>query len=138
MTADDIRELFASFGPVAVRRMFGGAGVYADGTMFALEAGGELYLKVDDGFALDLAARGSVPFSYEAKGRRTIMSYWKVPEAALDDGEDLAALAGRALDIARAARRAKPAASGRRSTSAASKAAPAKRGKPVRGTAGGH
>ncbi|MFG1423452.1 TfoX/Sxy family protein [Roseixanthobacter liquoris] len=135
MTTDDIRELFASFGPVDVRRMFGGAGLYADSTMFALEAGGELYLKVDDGFALDLAARGSVPFSYEAKGRRTIMSYWKVPESALDDGDDLAALARRALDIARAARRAKPASRGRRKAPAADKAAPAKRAKPA---AGGH
>ncbi|MFG1428293.1 TfoX/Sxy family protein [Roseixanthobacter glucoisosaccharinicivorans] len=132
MTADDIRELFASFGPVEVRRMFGGAGVYADGTMFALEAGGELYLKVDDGFALDLAGRGSVPFTYEAKGRRTIMSYWKMPEAALDDGEDLAALARRALEIARAARRAKTASTGRRKTSAVSKT-PSKRGRPPRG-----
>ncbi|MFG1395948.1 TfoX/Sxy family protein [Roseixanthobacter pseudopolyaromaticivorans] len=126
MTADDIRELFANFGPVDVRRMFGGAGVYADGAMFALEVGGELYLKVDEGFALDLGAGGSVPFSYEAKGRRTIMSYWKVPEAALDDGDDLAALARRALEIARAARLKKPAASRPRKRSAT------KRGKPAR------
>ncbi|MFG1464624.1 TfoX/Sxy family protein [Xanthobacter sp. DSM 24535] len=118
MTGDDIRDVFAPFGPVQVRRMFGGAGIYADDAMFALEAGGELYLKADPAFARDLEARGSVPFSYEAKGKRTIMSYWKVPEAALDDGEDLADLASRALEIARAARRARPPANRRRALAA--------------------
>ena len=36
MDADFIRDLFSEFGPVDVRRMFSGAGVYADGVIFAL------------------------------------------------------------------------------------------------------
>ena len=36
MDADTIRELFAEFGPVDVRRMFGGAGVFVEGRMIAL------------------------------------------------------------------------------------------------------
>ncbi len=35
----------AGFGPVAVKRMFGGAGIYRDGLMFALVADDVLYLK---------------------------------------------------------------------------------------------
>jgi DNA transformation protein and related proteins len=31
MDPDFIRDLFASFGPVTVRRMFGNAGIFADG-----------------------------------------------------------------------------------------------------------
>ena len=109
MDGEDLTDLFSAFGPVSVRRMFGGAGVYADGVMFALEAGGVLYLKADDAFAGDLAARGSGPFAYDtAKGRHTIASYWQVPEAAMDDAEDLAALARRALGIARAAAARRP------------------------------
>ena len=30
-----VAELFAPMGPVSIRRMFGGAGIYADGVMFA-------------------------------------------------------------------------------------------------------
>lgn len=104
MEPDDIADLFAAFGPVTVRRMFGGQGIYADGLMFALQAGGIVYLKADAAFSEHLAARGSQPFSYDTvKGRHTITSYWQVPEAAMDDGEDLAVLARQALAIARAA-----------------------------------
>ena len=39
MAPDDIVELFSAFGPVDVRRMFGGLGIYADGTMFAADIG---------------------------------------------------------------------------------------------------
>ena len=47
MDPDIIRDLFADLGAVRVRRMFGGQGIYLDELMFALEAGGELYLKAD-------------------------------------------------------------------------------------------
>src|SRR6516165_6406524 len=43
-----ISDLFAPFGPVAVRRMFGGAGLYRDGLMFALEFDGVIFLRVDE------------------------------------------------------------------------------------------
>jgi len=43
--ADAIRDLFQGLGEVRIRRMFGGQGVFSDELMFALEAGGELYLK---------------------------------------------------------------------------------------------
>ena len=42
MAPEDIRELFAAFGAVLVRRMFGGAGIYAGETMFALVHDGVL------------------------------------------------------------------------------------------------
>lgn len=87
-----------------VRRLFGGHGIYRRGAMFALETGDALYLKADADFARELQARGSAPFSYVASnGRRTVMSYWRVPEAAMDDPDDLAALSQRALEIARRA-----------------------------------
>jgi DNA transformation protein and related proteins len=47
---DFIIELFAGFGPVTVRRMFSGAGVFADGLMIALVVEGVIYLKADDSF----------------------------------------------------------------------------------------
>ncbi len=38
----------AGFGPVTVRPMFGGAGIFRDGLMFALIADEVLYLKADE------------------------------------------------------------------------------------------
>lgn len=128
MDEDAIADLFAAFGPVAVRRMFGGAGLYADGLMFALWAGDTFYLKADAALAEDLKGRGSVPFSYVAKGvTRTMGGFWSVPEEALDDAEDLAALARRALFVAHAANEAKAKPVG---------GAPAKKSKPAGGAAG--
>jgi DNA transformation protein len=31
-----VRDLFAEFGAVTIRNMFGGTGIYADGVMFAM------------------------------------------------------------------------------------------------------
>lgn len=141
MDEDAIADLFAAFGPVAVRRMFGGAGLYADGLMFALWAGDIFYLKADAALAEDLKGRGSVPFSYVAKGvTRTMGGFWSVPEEALDDAEDLAALARRALFVAHAANEAKAKArpAGLASANKAKPAggASAKKAKPAAGAAG--
>ena len=48
MDAEGIRDVFQAIGPVQIRRMFGGKGIYQDGLMFALEAGGELYLTLSE------------------------------------------------------------------------------------------
>jgi DNA transformation protein and related proteins len=78
----DAESLQALFGPVAVRRMFGGSGVYAEGLCFAIEAGGDVYIKADALSQPSFSAAGSAPFTYEAKGRRTSMAYWRLPEIA--------------------------------------------------------
>ncbi|QPK64470.1 TfoX/Sxy family protein [Methylomonas sp. LL1] len=40
-------EVFELFGPVTLRMMFGGCGIYHGGLMFALVVDNTLYLKVD-------------------------------------------------------------------------------------------
>ncbi|QIB32462.1 TfoX/Sxy family protein [Ancylobacter pratisalsi] len=98
-----IADIFAAFGPVRCRRMFGGLGLYADGLMFGLVVRDHIYLKTDGDFARALEMRGAEPFVYEARGRKVTLSYWMLPEAALDDTEDAAELARTALGIARRA-----------------------------------
>lgn len=105
---DQAKELFAALGAVSHRKMFGGAGLYAEGAMFALIAYEEIYLKVDDALTEALAAEGSAPFVYEGKGESTTMSYWRLPEAALDDADAAVAWARRSLEVALAAKAAKP------------------------------
>lgn len=104
-----VRELLAPLGPVGIKRMFGGAGVYAHEVMFALIAQDQLYLKVDDGLKAALEAEGSEPFSYEKKtGEVAVMAYYALPDTAADDPEAASAWARRALDVALKAKAGKP------------------------------
>jgi DNA transformation protein len=105
MDPDFIRDLFAPFRPVTIRRMFSGAGIFADGLMFGLIVREVIYLKADDTNAADFEAEGSAPLSY-TRGRKTgrprehALPYWRLPERLYDDPEELAAWAARALAAA--------------------------------------
>ena len=105
MDAEAIRDIFRSLGPVQIRRMFGGKGIYQDEVMFALEASGELYLKADGESIAFLESLGSRPFTFATKdGRTTLTSYWLMPESALDDPDEARELAVMALGVARRAK----------------------------------
>ena len=110
MDSEAIRDLFAALGPVRTRRMFGGQGIYAGELMFALEAGGELYLKADNRNLTAFQAAGSRPFTYEKDGRVAQMSYRRLPDEAIEDPEQAAHWGRSALDAASraAARKAMP------------------------------
>jgi len=108
---DFIKDQLAAFGPVSIRNMFGGAGVYADGVMFAILADDTLYLKADDISARAFKAEGMTPFTYTPEGKAPVaMSYWEVPPRLLEEPEELAIWAHQAHGIARAgkATRARP------------------------------
>ena len=73
---------------VTAKAMFGGYGLYKDGTVFGIIADGELYLKVDEKNLAQYKDRGSCPFTYEGKKRKVItMPYWEVPPDVLEDRE---------------------------------------------------
>jgi DNA transformation protein and related proteins len=105
MDPEFIRDLFAPFGPVTVRRLFGGAGISYEGLTFALVFDGAIYLKVDDASIPDFEREGSRPFVYtraKSKGRvgRASLSYWRLPERLYDEPDELAAWARKAFAIA--------------------------------------
>ena len=115
MDPEFIRELFTPFRPVTVRRMFGGAGIFCEGLMFALVFDGAIYLKVDETSIPEFERENSRPFVYtraKSAGRvgRASLSYWRLPDRLYDDPDELAVWAGRAFSIAarkKAAARAK-------------------------------
>ncbi|MBN8534788.1 MAG: TfoX/Sxy family protein [Rhizobiales bacterium] len=83
---EDIEDFFAPVLRVSIKRMFGGHGVYAEGRILAIEADGEIFLKVDDETRGFFESHGSSPFVYEKKaGQQMVMSYYCVPVAAYDD-----------------------------------------------------
>ncbi len=105
MDADFIHDLFAQFGPVTVRRMFSGAGLFCDGVMFGLVVRDVIYLKADETGIAEFEREDSEPFTYsrgKTSGRvsRHALPYWRLPERLYDDPDKLAVWAGRALAIA--------------------------------------
>ena len=102
-----MKALFEPFGSVTVKRMFGGAGIYAEGLCFAIELKGEVFLKTDALSQAHFSSAGSAPFVYVAKGQARPTSYWSLPAAAHEDGDELRRWATAGLEAARRAADAK-------------------------------
>ena len=95
-----IHDLFSAFAPVTMRAMFGGHGVYRDGVIVGIVIDDVLHLKVDAATRAIFEAAGCAPFMYEAKGKSIPMSYWNVPDEALDSPQEFLPWAKRAWDAA--------------------------------------
>lgn len=103
-----LRELLEPLGRVGMRRMFGGHGVYVDGLFIAIVIEGRLYLKVDDDTRRAFEGAGCAPFVYQGKAKPVEMSYWSVPEEALDSPEQMRPWARMAIAAALRKPAAKP------------------------------
>ena len=106
-----ISELFAAFGRIDARNMFGGTGIYAGGLMFGLIVDDVVYLKADAHTVPRFEREGCGPFIYDTKrGERSLKSYWRMPDRLYDDPEELSQWARRAHAVAvrAAARKEKP------------------------------
>ncbi|TCL73577.1 TfoX/Sxy family protein [Rhizobium sp. BK251] len=86
-----IEEMFQALGPVTIKRMFGGKGIYHMGRIVAVEVRGEMLLKADDQSAREFAAAGATQWAYEGKkGKAVNMPYWSIPDDAFDDPDVMA------------------------------------------------
>ena len=81
------------------RAMFGGVGLYADEVFFGILAADTLYLKVDDSNRGQYEAAGMTAFRPYAD-RPMTMSYYQVPAAVIEDGDELAAWARASIRVA--------------------------------------
>ena len=84
-TADPHRfdDLFQYFGPITVRRMFGGEGIFADGLMIGLVMDDRLYLRTGEAERPRYLAEGCAPFSFAKGGKVIDTSYYTMPERLL-------------------------------------------------------
>ena len=85
--AENLREVFAEFGPIEIKSMFGCFGIFRDGLMFALVEDDVLYLKADKRTAASFEDRGLPSFEYEKGGKKVGMSYFQAPEEIFDERE---------------------------------------------------
>ena len=111
-----VQDLFAQLGPISIRRMFGGAGVYLDDACFAIIfRGEEILMRGDADLGPKFEAAGSTRWVYENERRGPVeMPYWRLPDSAQDDPEEAAQWARLSLEPTRKAAAEKAAAKSRR------------------------
>ena len=95
--------LTTPIGAVEAKPMFGGYGSYFEGMIFALEAYGTIWLKVDPETRARFERAGCKPFLYEGKTKMVEMPYWTIPDEAMRGGAALKRWVGLSLDVARRA-----------------------------------
>jgi len=93
-------EQLSALGPVRIRAMFGGAGVFLHDVMFGLIADDVLYFKADDTTASRFEAEGMAAFTYDGRGKSIVMPYWIVPDRLFDDADEMTEWARQAYDVA--------------------------------------
>jgi DNA transformation protein len=94
-----VLDQFDPLGDVSPRAMFGGVGLYYRGVFFGIIAGDVLYLKVDDTTRSDYIRAGMGPFVPYPE-RAGTMQYYAVPVDVLENPEQLARWAKRAIAVA--------------------------------------
>jgi DNA transformation protein and related proteins len=101
-----IKDQMSGFGPVSIKRMFGGAGVSFDDVNFAIIAGEVLYLKTDAENEPDFTAEDLEPFTYEGRnGKPMQMSYRRAPPRVMDDADEMTLWCRKAFEAALRARK---------------------------------
>ena len=79
------------------RAMFGGHGLYLNGTFFAILWRGRLYFRTDAVTRADYQARGMKPF--RPRTWQTLGSYYEVPAEVLEDPAEIARWARAAVAV---------------------------------------
>lgn len=97
---DYVSDVLGKFGPIVIRSMFGGFGIYKEGTIFAMIAENELYFKADKETANFFEEYGSIPFTYDNGKKPVQMSYWKVVPEIFDDADMMKLWVNMAYDVA--------------------------------------
>jgi DNA transformation protein len=100
-----VGELIAGFGPVQIRKMFGGAAVYRDGIGFGILDDDVFFIKADKAFGAELKQQGCRPWSYSIAKDGSVrdIAYWSLPETAADDNDEAVSLVRRSFQIAKSA-----------------------------------
>ena len=90
---------------VRARAMFGGHGLCSGEHFFGILDEGRLFFKTDAQSQADYTARGMGPFTYESKGKVLTMSYHEVPPDVLEQPQELAGWARKAIAVAASSRK---------------------------------
>jgi len=97
-------DLFAEFGPIRLKRFFGGEGICAGETMIGMVFSDIVYFKTDLETRKPFLAEKCKPFTFQKRstGETVITGWYALPDRLYDDPEELAQWARAALAVAEA------------------------------------
>lgn len=84
-----LTDVLTPLGSVRSKRMFGGVGVYINNLFCAIIADDCLYFKGDDDNESEFIAGKCPPFTYEKDGKIYSMRYYRAPDEAMDNAEEM-------------------------------------------------
>jgi DNA transformation protein len=95
-------DLFAEFGPITLRRFFGGEGICAGEIMFGMVFDDRIYFKTDAQSRKAFLAEGCKPFSFEKRssGETVVTGWYALPERLYDEPDEIVAWARTACEVA--------------------------------------
>jgi DNA transformation protein len=95
-------DLFAEFGPVDVRRFFGGEGIYAGDVMIGMVFKDVIYLTTDAETRKSFVTERCAPFTFGKRSTgETVVTHWyAIPERLYDDPTEFATWIRAALAVA--------------------------------------
>jgi DNA transformation protein and related proteins len=95
--AEFIRDQLQDLDEVTLRRMFGGYGIYAGSQFFAILLAGRLYFKTDSQSRVRYTERGME--ALRATAKQVLTNYYEVPPDVVEEPEQLASWARRAIAV---------------------------------------
>lgn len=96
---DYVVEQLSGLRGVTARSMFGGAGLYASGTIFGVLDNDQVFFKVDDRTRPAYVARGAGAWDPMPGHYPPSQGYYEVPADILDDRDELVAWAREAVAV---------------------------------------
>ena len=103
MDAHRFDDLFAEFGPIKLRRFFGGEGIVADDVMIGMVFDDIIYFHTNEKTRAAFVTEGCKPFTFLKRSKNEMIAthWYALPERLYDDPEELAAWARIALEAMR-------------------------------------
>ncbi|MDF1740119.1 MAG: TfoX/Sxy family protein [Verrucomicrobiales bacterium] len=96
---EHVLELMPAPEEIIPKRMFGGVGLFKEGTMFAIISDEKLYLKTDDINRAEFESNSLPPLTFQKKdGKPVALSYHLCPEEAFQREDTMSPWAKSAID----------------------------------------
>ncbi len=94
-------KLFEPLGEIKSRSMFGGFGLFADETMFALVVNNQLHIRADQQTSSDFETQGLKPYVYKKRGFPVVTKYYAISNDLWESSERLIEVAKQSLEQAK-------------------------------------
>ncbi|MGR5133552.1 TfoX/Sxy family DNA transformation protein [Vibrio alfacsensis] len=97
----DSMKLFEALGTIKSRSMFGGFGLFADETMFALVVNNQLHIRGDQKTSSDFETQGLKPYVYKKRGFPVVTKYYAISDDLWESTDRLIDVAKLSLETAK-------------------------------------